>query len=70
VRSFESKVDASERNYEKLMRDGANFVGPRLGKALDSHYLKILEEEYGKPNGLFTEKKSAQLAQSLNAYDE
>ena len=35
---FESKVDAAERNDEKLMRDGANVVGPRLGKALDSHF--------------------------------
>ncbi len=52
------------------MRDGANVVGPRLGKALDSHYQKIVEEEYGIPIGLFTEKKSAQLPQSLNAYDE
>ena len=35
---FESKVDAAEKNDEKLLRDGANVVGPRLGKALDSHF--------------------------------
>ena len=38
MRSFESKVDAAERNDEKLMRDGENVVGHRLGKALDSHF--------------------------------
>jgi len=38
MRSFESKVDAAERNDEKLMRDGANVVEPKLEKAIDSHF--------------------------------
>ncbi len=38
TRSFESKVGVAERNDEKLMRDGANVVEPKLGKALDSHF--------------------------------
>jgi hypothetical protein len=38
MHSFESKVDAAERNDEKLMRDRENVVGHRLGKALDSHF--------------------------------
>ena len=36
--SFKSKVDAAERYDEKLMRNGANVVGPRLRKAVDSHF--------------------------------